>query len=109
MQTKASSLKKSAINIAIGYIVALLSQLAIFPMFGVHLPLHENMLIGVFFTAVSLARSYAIRRWFNRKAATQYISKAQVIAAISNDSWAITHQTMGQYRSALIKAIKEAA
>lgn len=92
MQTKISSLKESAINIAIGYIVALLSQLTIFPMFGVHLPLHENMLIGVFFTAVSLARSYAIRRWFNRKAATQYTNKAQVIALINNDAWEIINQ-----------------
>jgi membrane protein implicated in regulation of membrane protease activity len=109
MQTKISSLKESAINIAIGYVVALLSQLAIFPVFGVHLPLHQNMLIGVFFTAISLIRSYTIRRWFNRKAATQYTHKDQVIALIKNDSWAITFQTMGQYRTALIKAIREAA
>lgn len=65
MQTKLNSLRESLVNILIGYIVAISSQLLIFPLFGVNIPLTDNLLIGVFFTVVSLARSYTIRRWFN--------------------------------------------
>ncbi|MCC2521045.1 DUF7220 family protein [Vibrio coralliilyticus] len=67
MQSKKQSLIESVINVVIGYVVALLSQLTIFPLFGVHLPLTDNLLIGAFFTIVSITRSYVIRRLFNRK------------------------------------------
>lgn len=67
MQSKKQSLIESVINVVIGYVVALLSQLTIFPLFGVHLPLTDNLLIGAFFTIVSIIRSYVIRRLFNRK------------------------------------------
>jgi len=64
-QTRAGSLMESLINIAVGYGVALLSQLTIFPLFNIHVPLSTNLWISVWFTAISLVRSYAIRRLFN--------------------------------------------
>lgn len=66
-QTRLQSAIESAANVAIGYGVAIASQLAIFPLFGIHLQLADNLLIGVYFTIISLARSYAVRRWFNRR------------------------------------------
>lgn len=65
-------------NTSIGYGVALLSQIAIFPMFGIYVPLSSNLLIGAWFTAISLVRSYVIRRWFNAKihSAAQTMAKA---------------------------------
>ena len=64
-QTRLESLAETAINTAIGYVVALASQLAIFPAFGIDVSITTNLWIGAWFTAVSLARGYAIRRWFN--------------------------------------------
>ena len=64
-QTRLFSAIESAANVAVGYGVALLSQLAIFPMFGIDIPLSSNLAIGAWFTAISLVRSYVIRRWFN--------------------------------------------
>jgi len=64
-QTKLESLLESIVNILIGYFVALLSQLIIFPLVGIDVPLSTNLIIGFWFTAISLARSYVIRRWFN--------------------------------------------
>lgn len=64
-QSKLESMIESLMNIFIGYFVALASQLLIFPAFGINLPLHSNLLIGLWFTLISLLRSYAIRRWFN--------------------------------------------
>lgn len=66
MQSRKQSLIESVVNVLIGYVVALLSQLAIFPLFGVNLPLTDNLLISAFFTVVSIVRSYIIRRMFNR-------------------------------------------
>jgi hypothetical protein len=59
---------ESVANVAIGYGVAVASQIAIFPLFGVHLPLSDNLLIGAWFTVISLARSYVVRRVFNAAA-----------------------------------------
>ena len=66
-QARLGSLIESAINILIGYSIALLSQLLIFPWFGIHIPLSDNLLIGAWFTLISLLRSYIIRRWFNAR------------------------------------------
>ena len=65
MQSKLGSFAESIINILIGYFVALGSQLVIFPAFGVNLPLSDNLMIGAWFTLISLIRSYCVRRWFN--------------------------------------------
>lgn len=68
MQSRRQSLVESLANIAIGYVVALISQIVIFSMMGIYVPLGDNLLIGAYFTAVSLVRSYLVRRWFNRRA-----------------------------------------
>ena len=53
-------------NVAIGYGVALVSQLVVFPIFGINVPLSTNLAIGACFTVISIARSYIVRRVFNR-------------------------------------------
>jgi len=68
MQTKIHSLLESCTNIAIGYLVALASQLLIFPQYGIQISITDNLMIGAWFTLISLIRSYAIRRWYDRKA-----------------------------------------
>lgn len=68
IQSRAMSAAESVANVAIGYGVAVASQLVIFPLFGVHLPLSDNLLIGAWFTVISLARSYVVRRMFNAAA-----------------------------------------
>jgi hypothetical protein len=68
MQSRAQSAIESVANVAIGYLVALAAQLVIFPLLGIPVSLEQNLMIGAFFTAVSLARSYCVRRLFNRLA-----------------------------------------
>jgi len=65
MQSRRMSAVEACANVAIGYGVAVLAQLAIFPAFGIAVSLGDNLLIGAAFTVVSLARSYAVRRLFN--------------------------------------------
>ena len=71
-------LVSTLMNIAIGYGVGLLSQIAIFPMFEIHVPLSTNLWIGAWFTVISLVRSYIIRRWFNARlhSAAQKMARA---------------------------------
>jgi hypothetical protein len=64
-QSRRMSLVESCANIAIGYLVALAAQLTVFPLMGIPVTLSQNIQIGVIFTLVSLARSYALRRLFN--------------------------------------------
>jgi len=64
-QSRRMSLIEAVANVAVGYGVAVLAQIAAFPLFGIHASLPDNLLIGLVFTVVSLARSYALRRVFN--------------------------------------------
>lgn len=64
-QSKKASLAETLTNVAIGYLVALASQLAIFPLFGIHVPFHDNIAIGLWFTVISIVRSYILRRVYN--------------------------------------------
>lgn len=64
-QSKKHSFVESLFNVAIGYGIALASQILVFPLFGIHIPLHDNILIGIIFTVISICRSYALRRLFN--------------------------------------------
>ena len=52
-------------NVAVGYGVAVGTQLVVFPWFGLHVPMTDTLLIGAVFTVVSIVRSYALRRLFN--------------------------------------------
>ena len=65
-QRRLHSLAESLANVAIGYGVALATQLAVFPLVGVEASMSQNVVIGAAFTVVSIARSYALRRIFDR-------------------------------------------
>lgn len=66
MQTKKMSLVETCCNVAIGYVVAILSQLLVFPIFDIHIPFSDNLLIGLWFTVISIIRGYLVRRLFNK-------------------------------------------
>lgn len=65
MQSRTWSLIESIANVAIGYLVALLAQFAVFPLYAMEVSLAVNLQIGLWFTAISIARSYCVRRAFN--------------------------------------------
>ena len=67
IQSRRYSILESLMNVAIGYGVALMSQLLVFPMFDIHVPLRSNIGIGLWFTAISILRSYIVRRWFTKR------------------------------------------
>ena len=66
-QSKIRSFGEAWVNIGIGYIVNLIANLLILPLFGfTSLTVGKSLLIGVIYTFISLARTYCVRRWFNK-------------------------------------------
>lgn len=67
MQTKKQSFIESFTNTAIGFIISWASTFIIFPFVGFESNPAKNLLITLYFTVISIARSYILRRFFNRK------------------------------------------
>lgn len=65
-QSRRGSAFEAVANVAIGYGVAVAAQAAILPLFGLHASASDHLAIAALFTIVSLVRSYALRRLFNR-------------------------------------------
>ena len=63
-QSRLMSLVESVANVVGGYGVAVVTQILIFPIFGLHTTLAQNLQMGLIFTVVSIGRSYALRRFF---------------------------------------------
>ncbi|MFO0520053.1 MAG: hypothetical protein ACK515_06465 [bacterium] len=63
-QSRHMSLVESLANVAVGYGIAVLAQIAVFPFFGLHVSLADNLVMGAVFTIVSIARSFTLRRVF---------------------------------------------
>ena len=64
MQTKKGSMIEAVINVAVGYGVAVTSQVLVFPLLGIEVAFKTNLLIGLIFTVISLVRQYILRRIF---------------------------------------------
>lgn len=60
------SLVEAATNVVVGYVLAILTQIVVFPWFGIKAALEEHLAIGVAFVGVSLIRGYLLRRVFAR-------------------------------------------
>ena len=67
MQTKRQSAIESLTSTTIGIIIGIVLNLTILPIFGYPVSLSDSLWISVIFTAISVIRSYIIRRWFNSK------------------------------------------
>ena len=65
-QSRTMSLIESVANVIVGYGVAVVTQILIFPIFGLHTTLAHNLKLGAIFSFVCLARSFALRRLFER-------------------------------------------
>ncbi len=66
VQSKRKSLLEAVTNVACGIFVAWAMTYLVFPWFGFNVTLSTSLWISLIFTAVSLARSYILRRLFNR-------------------------------------------
>ena len=65
MQTRLGSFVEAWINVLIGLGINLTANAIFLPMIGFDISVSQNLTLGVIYTIISVARSYAVRRWFN--------------------------------------------
>ncbi|WP_210210779.1 DUF7220 family protein [Arsenicitalea aurantiaca] len=65
-QSRARSMLEAVANLLVGYVLALLIQQLAYPLFGIDTTLAEDSAIAALFMLGSLARSYLLRRLFER-------------------------------------------
>ena len=63
-QSRIMSLAESVANVVLGYGIALVSQILLFPVFGMQMTLAQNLKLAGAFTIISICRSFALRRLF---------------------------------------------
>jgi len=63
-QSRLMSLAESVTNVVIGYVLAIATQIVVFPWFGIETGLGEHLTIGLAFVGISLARGFLLRRLF---------------------------------------------
>lgn len=66
-QSRLSSFIEAWVNVGIGFGINLTANLIVLPWFGFNVTVPDALGIGIVFTAISVARSYCIRRWFNAR------------------------------------------
>jgi hypothetical protein len=64
-QTRRESIIEAWTNIVIGFSINYTANLIFLPMVGAELTAANNFWLGWLYTAVSILRQYALRRWFN--------------------------------------------
>lgn len=64
-QSKLESIVESTFNTVVGYVLAVICQVLIFPMFGINVSVSTNVAIVTIFTVISFVRVYLFRRLFN--------------------------------------------
>lgn len=63
-QSRLMSMLEICLNTAIGFVIAIATQILVFPLFGYSPPLSTNLQIGLIFTVVSIVRGFCLRRLF---------------------------------------------
>jgi hypothetical protein len=63
-QSRTMSFVESITNVLFGFLLAMLTQITLFPMVDLQVSVADNLLIGMIFTAISIVRSFALRRLF---------------------------------------------
>jgi len=64
---KWNNLLESIIDVGSGFILAIIIQITIFPLFGLHPTILDTLGIALIFTVVSVTRSWLWRCYFRRK------------------------------------------
>lgn len=64
-QSRLCSLAEAVTNVIAGFMVALVGQQIILPLFGIEVSLAAHVGIAALFTLLSLLRSYGLRRLFD--------------------------------------------
>jgi hypothetical protein len=65
-QSRLMSFAESAANVAVGFLITLIAQIAVYPVVGLTTSLAQNLAIAGTFTVISVLRGYMMRRFFEQ-------------------------------------------
>lgn len=63
-QSRAMSFVETTVNVVVGLGLAMVTQMLVFPLFGIALAIEANIAIAATFTGLSLVRGFLLRRLF---------------------------------------------
>jgi hypothetical protein len=63
-QSRLMSLVEAVANVVVGLALAVVTQVVVFPILGLQASLAQNLKLAMVFTAVSIVRGFALRRFF---------------------------------------------
>lgn len=66
MQSRKMSIIETLANTTIGFVIAVISQMILFPVFGIFVSMETNIYLVVSFTIISIIRGYVVRRFFEK-------------------------------------------
>ena len=75
MQSKKQSLIETLTSVFVGWLIGVILNMLVLPLFDYDVSLTDGVLISIIFTAVSVVRSYVVRRIFNSKEKTNEVLK----------------------------------
>ena len=75
MQTKKWSMIETLVSVGIGWLIGVILNMLVLPLFDYDVSLTDGVLISIIFTAVSVVRSYVVRRIFDSKEKTNEVLK----------------------------------
>ena len=65
MQTRLQSLVEGLFNTSVGFFIAVISQILVFPFYGLEVTFSQHISLTLIFTCISVLRGYFVRRLFN--------------------------------------------
>ena len=65
-QSNAMSLLESAISVLVGYLLTVVAQLFLYPLFGIKIGVGNSLVLSLLLVVIAFFKNYAIRRFFNR-------------------------------------------
>ena len=75
MQTKRQSLIETLTSVFVGWLIGVILNMLVLTLFDYDVSLTDGVLISIIFTAVSVVRSYVVRRIFDSKEKTNEVFK----------------------------------
>jgi hypothetical protein len=96
-QSRRMSLTESVSNIAVGLLISMWAQMLFLPMLGVHASFQQNFSFALIMIAVSIARSYLLRRVFEalqiRRPLSPFMQAvlAERFRQIDQEGWSSEH------------------
>lgn len=64
-QSKKMSLLESLVSVVAGYIITVLIQYWVYPIFGISIPATEALLISLIIVLAAFVKNFSVRRLFN--------------------------------------------